>query len=121
MILSETGFGYWSYPSSDVIRIKLKFNPSTKCKWVNVNPNLTISDLKGFIATLLSKRQELSLCNGIDDALGLTAPFITKLKLLMCWIHYNRINLSLQKGTMGYSNFEVIYSKRVLSYRGRNC
>ena len=73
-----------------------KFHLSKRCKGVNIKPNLSISDLQGFWSSVTSKGQFLSLCNSVDDPIGLALPYIFKLRLLMgeTLLSQNRIKLS---------------------------
>ena len=65
--LSGTALGYKWEPTADIMGVKLKFNPSKKRKGIKSKPDLTLSDLEQFKISPLSKRQVLSLCNGIYD------------------------------------------------------
>merc|ERR1712041_4476 len=55
-----------------------------------------LSDLKTFETFSLTKRQVLSLCNGIYDPLGIASPYTIKLKLLIrdCLLSQDRETLS---------------------------
>ena len=50
---------------------------------MKVGPNLTLKDLETFRPTSKNRRSLLSVCNGIYDPLGLSAPYCIKLKILM--------------------------------------
>ena len=65
MKVSGCALGYLWEPSTDVMGIKFKSNPSKNLKGINVKPNLAISDLDNFRISILSKRQVLIFCNGI--------------------------------------------------------
>ena len=79
--------------------VKLKFNPSKKRKGIKSRPDLTLSDLEQFKTSSLSKRQVLSLCNGIYDPLGIASPYSIKLKLLIrdCLLSQDRDDPSSKK------------------------
>ena len=91
--------GYLWEPSTDVMGVKLKFNPSKKCKGVKSKADLTLSDLENFKVSSLTKRQVLSLCNGVYDPLGMASPYTIKLKLLIrdCLLSQDRVDLSSKK------------------------
>ena len=76
--------------------VKFKFNPSKKRKGIKSRPDLTLSDLEQFVTSPLSRRQILSLCNGIYDPLGIASPYTIKLKLLIreCLLTQDRNTLS---------------------------
>ena len=97
--LSGTALGYKWEPAADIMGVKLKFNPSKKRKGIKSRPDLTLSDLEQFKTSSLSKRQVLSLCNGIYDPLGIASPYSIKLKLLIrdCLLSQDRDDLSSKK------------------------
>merc|ERR1712240_32851 len=70
-----------------------------KRKGIKSRPDLTLSDLEQFKISPLSKRQVLSLCNGIYDPLGLASPYSIKLKLLIrnCLLSQDRNDTSSKK------------------------
>merc|ERR1712240_90620 len=94
--LSGTALGYKWEPTSDEMGVKLKFNPSKKKKGIKSKPDITLSDLQSFETLSLSKRQIVSLCNGIYDPLGIASPYTIKLKLLIrdCLLAQDRNTLS---------------------------
>merc|ERR1712163_105962 len=94
--LSGTALGYIWEPTTDFMGVKLKFNPSKKKKGIKSMPDLTLSDLQSFDTLSLSKRQIVSLCNGIYDPLGIASPYTIKLKLLIrdCLLTQDRGTLS---------------------------
>ena len=94
--LSGTVLGYKWEPTADIMAVKLKFNPSKKRKGIKSKPDLTLSDLEQFKISPLSKRQVLSLCNGIYDPLGIASPYSIKLKLLIrdCLLSQDRNDAS---------------------------
>ena len=73
--LSGNALGYLWEPSTDVMGVKLKFNPSKKHKSIRSKADLTMSDLENFKVSSLTKRQVLSHCNGVYDPLGLASPY----------------------------------------------
>ena len=79
--------------------VKFKFNPSKKKKGIKSRPDLTLSDLEQFKISPLSRRQVLSLCNGIYDPLGIASPYSIKLKLLIrnCLLSQDRSDTSSKK------------------------
>ena len=79
--------------------VKLKFNPSKKCKGIKSKADLTLSDLESFKVSSLTKRQVFSLCNGVYDPLGIASPYTIKLKLLIrdCLLSQDRVDLSSKK------------------------
>merc|ERR1711867_385615 len=91
--LSGTALGYKWEPTSDEMGVKLKFNPSKKKKGIKSKPDITLSDLQSFETLSLSKRQIVSLCNGIYDPLGIASPYTIKLKLLIRDYKSHYINL----------------------------
>ena len=97
--LSGTALGYKWEPTADIMGVKLKFNPSKRRKGIKSRPDLTLSDLKQFKISSLTKRQVLSLCNGIYDPLGIASPYSIKLKLLIrdCLLSQDRDDLSSKK------------------------
>merc|ERR1711873_265771 len=94
--LSGTAFGYIWEPTTDFMGVKLRFNPSKKRKGIKSKPDITLSDLQSFDTLSLSKRQIVSLCNGIYDPLGIASPYTIKLKLLIrdCLLTQDRETLS---------------------------
>merc|ERR1712121_294381 len=88
--------GYRWEPTTDIMGVKLKFNPSKKKKGLKSKPDITLSDLQSFGTMSLSKRQIVSLCNGIYDPLGVASPYTIKLKLLIrdCLLAQDRNTLS---------------------------
>ena len=94
--LSGTALGYIWEPTTDFMGVKLRFNPSKKRKGIKSKPDITLSDLQSFDTLSLSKRQIVSLCNGIYDPLGIASPYTIKLKLLIrdCLLTQDRETLS---------------------------
>ena len=80
-----------------LLGVKLKFNPSKKCKGVKSKADLTLSDLENFKVSSLTKRQVLSLWNGVYDTLGMASPYTIKLKLLIRdhLLYHDRVNLPI--------------------------
>ena len=75
--------------------VNLKSNSSKKRKGVKSKADLTLSDLENFKVSSLTKRQVLSLCNGVYDPLGMASPYTIKLKLLIrdCLLSQDRVDL----------------------------
>merc|ERR1712177_137085 len=94
--LSGTALGYKWEPTTDIMGVKHKFNPSKRRKGIKSRPDLTLSDLQSFETLSLSKRQIVSLSNGIYDPLGIASPYTIKLKLLIreCLLTQDRGTLS---------------------------
>ena len=81
--LSDKVLGCLWNPLSDLIGVKFSFNTSKRKKGVKIGPDLTLKDLANFRSTPQNRRSLLSVCNGIFDPLGLSAPYTIKLKILM--------------------------------------
>ena len=58
-----------------------------------------MSDLENFKVSSLTKRQVLSLCDGVYDPLGMASPYTIKLKLLIrdSLLSQDRVDLSSKK------------------------
>ena len=79
---SEKVLGYSHNPVEDKPSISSNINPTKRIK-VKIRPDLSLTDVEGFVKISHSRRCLLATCNAVHIPLGLATPLTTKLKVLL--------------------------------------